>query len=63
MRMWILAIGLLIIGLISPLFAGVIGDTVGMYSDPVTQIILYAMIPVFVFLYAFVKLFFSEGKQ
>ena len=57
MRLWILMIGLMILGLISPFFAGVVSNTANMYNDPFAQMILWAMLPIFVFIYAFMRLF------
>lgn len=57
MRLWILAIGLLMIGLMAPLFSGVVSAVVSSYNDVTVQIILWVMLPAFVILYSYMRLF------
>lgn len=47
--------------LVAPVYAGVASDVVGQYSDPVTQMIIYLMLPALAILFIFVGLFFDDG--
>jgi len=60
MRMWMLLIGLLMLGLSAPFFANVASGVVGQYTDPASQIIIFATLPLMVILFAFFTLFSGE---
>jgi len=60
MRLWLLLVGLLIIGLIAPFFAVTTGEVVGLYSDTATQVVIYAMIPILVFVFVYMMLFYDQ---
>lgn len=61
-RIWIILVGLLLFGLIAPVFAGVTLSVVNSFSDPASQIIIFLMPAAFILLWVFVKLF-MQGEQ
>jgi len=60
MRMWLLLIGLLMIGLAAPVIVGITEPVIPLFSDVTSQFIVYAVLPVITILFAFVILFMRE---
>lgn len=60
MKMWIILIGLLLFGLISPFLANVGLSVLPLFTDPVSQIIIYLLPAGFILLWVFSKLFMEE---
>ena len=59
MRLWLLMIGLLIIGMIAPFYAATAGDVVGLYSDTTTQVVIWAVLPVVLIVFVYMMLFYE----
>lgn len=53
--------GLLLLGLTAPIYAGVADAVVSQFTDPFSQIMVYFMLPGFALLFIFVGLFFDDG--
>lgn len=62
MRLWILFISLLMLGLIAPAWVTIMGSVVGGFSDPLTQIIVYAGPAIFVILFVYFLMFSREEE-
>ncbi|UCD07737.1 MAG: hypothetical protein JSW41_02075 [Candidatus Aenigmatarchaeota archaeon] len=55
--MWVLLIGLLMIGLVAMPFAMIAGEVIPLFSDPASQIVIFAALPIFTILFVYVVLF------
>lgn len=51
MNIWIVGVGLLLLGLMAPVVGNISSSVVPLYSDPVSIIIIFAMPAVIVFLW------------
>jgi len=60
MRMWFLLIGLLMLGLAAPFVASIVTSMVPLYTDPASQIVIFAALPIVLFLFVFFTLFAGD---
>jgi uncharacterized membrane protein (DUF373 family) len=57
MRLWRLFTGVLIIGLIAPIYASITGDVAPLFSDPTTTMLVYAGLAIILFIFVYLELF------
>lgn len=63
MRLWQLFGLVLFIGLLAPFYGTVTGEVGPLFSDPVTQIVIYAGLAIILFVGVFVALFSGGGTS
>ena len=60
--LWLLMVGLLLIGLAAPFVADISMQTTGLYSDQadMTKVVIWMMLPVLVLLFVYFSLFYNR---
>jgi hypothetical protein len=57
MRLWRLMMGILIIGLIAPVYGSITGVVAPLFSDSVTTMLVYAGLALILFIFVYLELF------
>ena len=56
MRLWKMGMGLLLIGLLAPIYAGITGPIAPLFSDPFDSILIYSGMAIILFVFVFLML-------